>query len=151
MPAIEARDLTKLFQYHQKEPGLTGSIRALFQRRTLERVAVDGVSFAVEPGEIVGFLGPNGAGKTTTLKMLCGLLYPTRGQARVLGHEPVRREHAFLRRIALVTGQRGMLWWDIPAMEALLVQRDLYAVPAPEFARTLAELAELLEVEQLLR
>ncbi|HEY3109753.1 MAG TPA: ATP-binding cassette domain-containing protein [Chloroflexota bacterium] len=151
MPIIAATDLTKIYRYHQKEPGLRGSLASLLRRRTLERIAVDGVSFRIEPGEIVGFLGPNGAGTTTTLKMLSGLLYPSRGQARVLGYEPVRREHPFLRRIALVTGQRGMLWWDIPAMEALLVQRDLYAVPGPEFRRSLAELAEMLEVEQLLR
>src|SRR3989442_13099916 len=129
VPVIAATDLTKIYRYHQKEPGLRGSLASLLRRRTLERVAVDGVTFRIEPGEIVGFLGPNGAGKTTTLKMLSGLLYPSRGQAWVLGHEPVKREHPFLRRIALVTGQRGMLWWDIPAMEALPVQRDLYAVP----------------------
>src|SRR5919201_4803168 len=151
MPAIEARDLTKLFQYHQKEPGLTGSIRALFQRRTLERVAGDGVSFAVEPGEFVGFLGPNGAGKTTTLKMLCGLLYPSRGEARVLGHEPSRREHAFLRQIALVMGQKGMLWWDLPAIEMLLVQQYLYSLPDRQFRRSLDELSQMLEVGHLLK
>ncbi|HEV8638451.1 MAG TPA: ATP-binding cassette domain-containing protein [Chloroflexota bacterium] len=150
MPSIEAHDLAKLFQYHQKEPGLAGSIRALFHRQTLERVAVDGVSFAVEPGEFVGFLGPNGAGKTTTLKMLCGLLHPSRGEARVLGHVPSRREHAFLRQIALVMGQKGMLWWDLPAIEMLLVQQDLYGLPDREFRRSLDELAEMLEVGHLL-
>jgi ABC-2 type transport system ATP-binding protein len=149
--AIAATDLTRVYRYHQKEPGLRGSLLGLLRRRALERTAVDDVSFTIEPGEIVGFLGPNGAGKTTTLKMLAGLLYPSRGQVRVLGHEPVRREHAFLRRIALVTGQRGMLWWDIPAMEALLVQRDLYSIPGPAFDRGLAELADMLEVEHLLR
>src|SRR5262245_32683256 len=151
MPIVEARELTKLFRYHQKEPGLTGSIRALFRRQTLERVAVEGVSFAVEPGEFVGFLGPNGAGKTTTLKMLCGLLYPSRGEARVLGHLPSRREHAFLRQIALVMGQKGMLWWDLPAIEMLLVQQDLYGLPDEEFRRSLDDLAEMLQVGHLLR
>ncbi|HEY3078356.1 MAG TPA: ATP-binding cassette domain-containing protein [Chloroflexota bacterium] len=151
MPVVEARDLTKLFRYHEKEPGLAGSVRSLFRRRTLERVAVDGVSFAVEPGEFVGFLGPNGAGKTTTLKMLSGLLHPSRGEARVLGHVPARREHAFLRQIAFVMGQKGMLWWDLPAIEMLLVQQDLYGLPEGEFRRGLAELAEMLEVGHLLK
>jgi len=123
VPAVEADDLTRSFRYHQKEPGLSGSLRALFRREWHEKVAVDGVSFAIEPGEVVGFLGPNGAGKTTTLKMLCGLLHPTRGRAGVLGHRPERREHAFLRRIALVLGQKSMLWQDIPALELFLVQQ----------------------------
>src|SRR5690349_16264516 len=98
-PAIQAAALSKTYTYHQKAPGLRGSLQSLIRRRTLQRTAVDAVSFAIQPGEIVGFLGPNGAGKTTTLKMLCGLLYPSGGQATVLGCTPFRREHAFLRRI----------------------------------------------------
>jgi ABC-2 type transport system ATP-binding protein len=150
MPVVEARDLTRHFAYHQKEPGLAGSVRALFRRRTLERVALEGLSFALEPGEFVGFLGPNGAGKTTTLKLLAGLLHPTRGEARVLGHVPHRREHAFLRQIALVMGQKGMLWWDLPAIDMLLVQQDLYGLPDAAFRRSLDELAGMLEVADLL-
>ena len=151
MPAIEARGLVKSFRYHEKAPGLRGSIEALFKREWQEKVAVDGVTFSIEPGEVVGFLGPNGAGKTTTLKMLCGLLYPTRGEACVLGHVPVRREHAFLRRIALVLGQKGMLWQDIPALELFLVQQDVYGLSDREFRRSLDELSEMLEVGHLLR
>ena len=151
MPAVEARDLTKSFRFHQKEPGLAGSLKALVRREWQEKVAVDGVTFSIEPGEVVGFLGPNGAGKTTTLKMLCGLLYPTRGEASVLGHLPVRREHAFLRRISLVLGQRGMLWNDIPALELFLVQQEVYGLPDATFRRSLDELSEMLEVGHLLR
>ena len=90
------------------------------------------MSFAIEPGEIVGFLGPNGAGKTTTLKMLSGLLHPTSGSARVLGHEPWKRERAYLQRITLVMGNRNQLQWDLPAIDSFeLTPRR---VPAP--ART---------------
>jgi ABC-2 type transport system ATP-binding protein len=149
--AVEADDLTKSFRFHQKEPGLGGSLRALVRREWQEKVAVADLSFAIEPGEVVGFLGPNGAGKTTTLKMLCGLLYPTRGEASVLGHVPVRREHAFLRRIALVLGQKGMLWNDIPALELFLVQQDVYGMSERDFRRSLDELSEMLEVGHLLR
>jgi ABC-2 type transport system ATP-binding protein len=149
--AIEVRGLTKTYRYHRKEPGLRGSVRALFRRRVRETRAVEGVSFAVRPGEVVGFLGPNGAGKTTILKVLCGLLHPSAGAVAVLGHTPHRREAAFLRRISLLTGQRSMLWRDLPALDTLRLHKVMYGVPEPAFRRTVAELAELLEVGPLLR
>lgn len=151
MTAIEVADLQKTYRFHRKEPGLLGSLRSLVRRQTLETRAVDGVSFAIEAGEIVGFLGPNGAGKTTTLKMLCGLLYPSGGSATVLGYTPSRREHTFLRSIALVMGQKNMLWWDIPAYETLLLHKELYRIPEADFRRTVDVLADMLEVGDLLR
>src|SRR3712207_656441 len=99
MSAITVVELSKTYRYHHKEPGLLGSIKSLVRRQTLEKRAVDRISFGIERGEMVGFLGPNGAGKTTTLKMLCGLLYPSGGSATVLGHIPSGREPAFLRQI----------------------------------------------------
>ena len=151
MPAIVAEHLGKTYQYHHKEPGLGGSLRSLLRRQTLERRAVDDVSFQIESGEIVGFLGPNGAGKTTTLKMLCGLLYPSAGATSVLGYTPSRRQHAFLSRIALVMGQKNMLAWDLPAMETLLLHKEIYSLPDAEFRRSVDELAEMLDVGQHLR
>jgi ABC-2 type transport system ATP-binding protein len=151
MPAIDVHELTKTFRYHQKEPGLRGSLRSLVHRETLERVAVDAVSFRIDRGEIVGFLGPNGAGKTTTLKMLCGLLFPTSGSVSVLGYTPFKRQPAFLERIALVMGQKTMLAWDIPAMETLLLQREMYGMSGPAFDASLSELSEMLDVQHLLR
>jgi ABC-2 type transport system ATP-binding protein len=151
MPAVEVHRLSKTFRFHHKEPGLRGSLRSLFHRETLERLAVDAVSFCIEQGEIVGFLGPNGAGKTTTLKMLCGLLLPTSGSARVLGYTPFRRDAAFLESIALVMGQKTMLTWDIPAMETFLLQREMYGMSGPAFRASLEELATMLDVTHLLR
>lgn len=151
MPAIIVTDLAKRYRYHQKAPGLRGSLDSLFRRQTLEKVAVAGISFGIEAGEVVGFLGANGAGKTTTLKMLCGLLYPSAGDVRVLGHIPVQREATFLRQISLVMGQKNMLWWDIPALETLLLHKEMYAIPDAQFRRTLDDLAELLDVGPLLR
>jgi ABC-2 type transport system ATP-binding protein len=150
MAAIDVACLSKTYTYHHKAPGLRGSLESLFRRRTLERHAVERVTFSVEPGEIVGFLGPNGAGKTTTIKMLCGLLYPTSGEARVLGYLPQRRDHAFLRRIALVMGQKTLLWPDLPAMEMLLVHKELYGLSTLDFRRNLDELVTLLGVSKLL-
>ena len=150
-PAIAVTHLAKTYRYHRKEPGLRGSLASLLRRKTLETRAVDGISFTIQPGEIVGFLGPNGAGKTTTLKMLCGLLNPSGGSATVLGYTPARREPAFLRRIALVMGQKNMLWWDIPAMETLLMHKEMYRLADADFRRTVDDLADLLEVGHLLR
>ena len=151
MPAIDVADLRKTYRFHQKAPGLRGSLDSLFRRRTLEKVAVAGVSFTIAEGEIVGFLGANGAGKTTMLKMLCGLLYPSAGTARVLGHVPFRREHDFLRQISLVMGQKNMLVWDIPAMETLLLHKEMYNISQADFRRNVEQLAEILEVTELLR
>jgi ABC-2 type transport system ATP-binding protein len=109
------------------------------------------VSFTIEPGEMVAFLGPNGAGKTTTLKMLSGLIYPTRGTARVLGFVPWQRADAFRRRFALVMGQKNQLWWDLPAADSFQLHREIYSIPAADFNRTLGELTELLDVGKLTR
>src|SRR5262249_49246704 len=115
---IEVHALAKHFRVHRREPGLAASLRSVVRRDYVSVRAVDGVSFNVAAGEVVGFLGPNGAGKTTTLKCLTGLLHPTAGTVRVLGHTPERREHAFLRQISLVMGQRNSLFWDLPAADA---------------------------------
>ncbi|MEV0289300.1 MULTISPECIES: ATP-binding cassette domain-containing protein [unclassified Kribbella] len=149
-PVIAARDLTKTYTFHQQGAGLGGAIKSLVRRKYETRLAVDAVSFSIERGEVVGLLGPNGAGKTTTLKMLSGLLYTTSGELQVLGCRPSDRKYDYLRRIALVMGQKTMLWWDVPAMESLLLHRDMYGLPAAEFERNVAELAELLDVQDLL-
>ena len=100
MLAIDVQRLTKTYVVPEREGGLGAALRSVVRRRTRAVEAVAGVSFALQPGEFVGFVGPNGAGKTTTLKMLSGLLFPTAGRAQVLGHVPQKRERAFLRRIA---------------------------------------------------
>ena len=113
--------------------------------------AVDDVSFSIEGGERVGFLGPNGAGKTTTLKVLAGLLHPTRGEVRVLGVDPRTRPADFLRSIMLVTGQKQQLLWDLPPVETFELNRAIYDVASADYARTLDELVTLLRLEDLLR
>src|SRR5438046_6596071 len=117
MPIIEAHGLTKTYRVFQKKEGLLGALRGLYKREYKEVRAVDGISFSIEPGEMVAFLGPNGAGKTTTLKMLSGLIYPTSGTAQVLGFVPWDRADAFRRRFALVMGQKNQLSWDLPAAD----------------------------------
>ena len=112
---------------------------------------MDGISFDLVPGEVVGFLGPNGAGKTTTLKMLSGLLHPTAGEVTVLGYVPWRRDRAFLRQITLVMGQRNQLVWDIPAIDSFELNRAIYRIPTLDYVQTLNELTELLDLGPLLR
>jgi ABC-2 type transport system ATP-binding protein len=113
--------------------------------------AVQNVSFEIQPGEVVGFLGPNGAGKTTTLKILSGLLHPTGGDARVLGHTPWELRSAYLRSMTLVMGQRSRLAWDIPAADSFLLNQAIYRIPEDEYQRTLKELDELLELEPIMK
>lgn len=151
MAIIEAEGLTKTYRVFQKKDGLLGAFRGLYHREYKEVRAVDGVSFSIEPGEMVAFLGPNGAGKTTTLKMLSGLIYPTSGAAEVLGFVPWLRADAFRRRFALVMGQKNQLWWDLPAADSFQLHREIYSLPAAEFQKTLTELTEILGVETLTR
>src|SRR5947209_13479502 len=151
MPIIEAKDLTKTYRVVQKKPGLGGALRSLGRREYTQVHAVAGVSFAIEPGEMVAFLGPNGAGKTTTLKMLAGLIYPTRGAARVLGFVPWDRADAFRRRFALVMGQKNQLWWDLPAADSFQLHREIYSLPTDQFQRTVGELTEMFQVADLVR
>ncbi len=150
MPAIEVSKLTKAFRTYKKQPGFSGAVKGLFRRKYEQTVAVNDVSFKIEPGELVGFLGPNGAGKTTTLKMLAGLLYPTSGSAKVLGHTPWERHDDYRRQFALVLGQKNQLWWDLPARESLELNAKIYGIPKERFERTVGEMTELLGVKEKL-
>jgi ABC-2 type transport system ATP-binding protein len=149
--AVHVHDLRKTYIVTARGAGVQAALRSLVHRETETIRAVDGISFDLAPGEIVGFLGPNGAGKTTTLKMLSGLLHPTGGELTVLGHVPWKRERAFLRQITLVMGQRNQLVWDIPALDSYELNRAIYRIPASDFRRMLDELTELLDIGPLLR
>ena len=148
--AIHLENLGKTYVVPVRESGLAAAIKSLVVRKTRQVEAVKRISFAVEPGEIVGFLGPNGAGKTTTLKMLSGLLHPSEGQVQVLGHTPFNRERRYLRQITLVMGNRNQLLWDIPVMDSLERNRAIYRLSRSEFHATVDELSELLDLRELL-
>ncbi len=149
--AVHVDGLEKVFDVPEREPGLLAATKSLVRRKTRAVRAVDRISFGIAPGEIVGFLGPNGAGKTTTLKMLSGLLYPTGGEAHVLGHVPSKREKDFLRRITLVMGNRNQLQWDLPALDSFELNRAIYRIPREDFTPLRDELIELLDVGDLVR
>lgn len=143
---IELEALSKRFRVHERDAGLGAALVALVRRRHVEVEAVRELSFRVPRGQRVGFLGPNGAGKTTTLKLLAGLLHPSSGRARVLGFEPARRRPAFLRRIALVMGQKRQLSWDLPPVDTFELNRVVYDVARPDYDARLAEMVELLDL-----
>ena len=149
-PIVHIQGLSKTYSVNQQEAGATATYSGILRRKKIEVSAVDDISFNMAPSEIVGFLGPNGAGKTTTLKMLSGLLYPTKGTATVLGHIPWKREKSFLRQITLVMGQRNQLIWDIPSIHSFELNRVIYRIPLDDYQRILKELTELLELGPLL-
>jgi ABC-2 type transport system ATP-binding protein len=150
-PIIAVADLRKIFRVPVREAGLRSALRGFVRREHRDVPAVDGISFEIAPGEVVGFLGPNGAGKTTTLKMLSGLLYPTSGEVRVLGHVPSRRESAFLRQITMVMGNRNQLQWDLPALDSYELLRAIYRLHPDDFRRTRDEFIELLDLGEIVR
>ena len=146
---ISVADLSKHYKVPERQGGLKAAVVSLFNRKYRAVKAVDRISFAIEPGEVVGFLGPNGAGKTTTLKILSGLLHPTSGQVNVLGFEPAKRSHAYLRQVALVMGNRNQLSWDLPAIDSFELQRAIYGIPVSEFKKTRDDFIDLLELNNL--
>jgi ABC-2 type transport system ATP-binding protein len=149
--AIAAEGLTKQYWFFEKEAGFAGSLRTLFSGRKVFVDAVRGIRMDVRVGETVGFIGPNGAGKTTTLKMLAGILHPTAGRVEVAGHVPSRREKDFLKSIALITGQRNRLFWDLPAEEYFEFCRVVYEIPEAVFRRNRERLVELAEIGDILK
>ncbi len=149
-PHIVVTDLRKVYRVPEREAGLGAAIGSLFRRRYQDVLAVDAITFTVQPGEMVGLIGPNGAGKTTTLKMLCGLLHPSSGEARVAGFVPWQREHAYLRRISMVLGNKSQMLWDIPPLDSFRVLSEIYRVPPAEFQQTRDELIDLLEMQSII-
>ncbi len=147
---IKVESLSKSFTYYKKEVGIKNSLKNLLHRDKLIKNAVNNISFEIEEGEVIGFLGPNGAGKTTTLKMLSGILYPTSGNATVMGYVPWERKKEFKMKFSIVMGQKNQLWWDLPACESLHLNKYIYELDDKTFQDTLDELVELLDVKDLL-
>lgn len=150
-PAMLVQGLTKDYTYYEKEEGLRGSLRALFQRKKLSRRAVADFTFTLEEAGIVGLMGPNGAGKTTLIKMLAGILQPTAGSARVLGFDPSRPVDAYKKQFALVMGQKSQLWWDLPATDTFLLNQAIYEITEADFRQRLGSYSAMFGVNELLK
>lgn len=151
MTVISVNNLSKQFTYYTKDVGLKNSFKNLFHREKLIKDAVNNLSFDIEEGEIVGFLGPNGAGKTTTLKMLSGILFPSSGNAHVLGFTPWERKNEFKKMFSIIMGQKNQLWWDLPALESFELNKSIYEIEDKDYNKTINELSELLDVKEQLK
>ncbi len=147
---IRVNDLSRTFIVQEKDPGLKGMIRSLFNPRYKTVTAVDAMDFHIRKGEIVGYLGPNGAGKSTTIKMMTGILQPSGGRCSVNGLDPFTDRMAHARGIGVVFGQRTQLWWDLPLSETYGILREIYEIPQAEYDERLAFLKEVLEIDQFM-
>ncbi|MET9673367.1 ATP-binding cassette domain-containing protein [Streptomyces sp. NPDC006482] len=155
MPFIELESLEKVFTVRRRA--------GLLRRERREVRAVDGISFTVERGEMVGYIGPNGAGKSTTIKMLTGILTPSGGRLRVAGIDPSpssrlrssrggpnRERTRLAQRIGVVFGQRTTLWWDLPLKDSYRLMHRMYRIPDARYRENLDRCVELLELGELL-
>jgi ABC-2 type transport system ATP-binding protein len=151
MSAISAENLAKVYRIPQKDPGVRGALKALVRPRYTDKVAVAGISFQIEPGEVVGYIGVNGAGKSTTIKMLTGILAPSGGTVRVLGRDPHRERVANARNIGVVFGQRTQMWWDLALHESLRLIAKIYEIPEERYQALLGRFAVTLELDELMK
>lgn len=150
MPAIHVENLVKVFETRRKTAGFAGSLRAMFRPEKIPVNAVSGISFEMEPGELLGFIGPNGAGKSTTIKMLTGILHPTSGQAKVLGYVPWKDRRQLAYQIGTVFGQRPQLWYHLPAMDTFQLFAKIYEQEDAAIRKRIIFLSEAFEIEHLL-
>ena len=150
MSQIIVENLVKRFRIAERDAGIVGALRGVVHRRYHTIDALDGVSFSIAPGELVGYIGPNGAGKSTTIKIISGILVPDSGRCEILGRVPWRERQEHVRDIGVVFGQRTQLWWDLPVIESFDLLRDIYRVPRTEYARNRDEFIETLDLKPLL-
>lgn len=150
MSHIIVENLSKTFHIAQRQPGVWGALRGVVRRAYRQIAALDGISFAIAPGELVGYIGPNGAGKSTTVKVLSGILVPDAGRCEILGRVPWKERVSHVAQIGVVFGQRTQLWWDLPVVESFDLLRDIYRVDPRQYGQTRDELIALLALEDLL-
>lgn len=150
MPQIVVEDLVKTFRVSERAPGVWGAVRGLVRRKHRTVRALDGISFTLDAGELVGYIGPNGAGKSTTVKILAGILVPDGGRCEIFGRVPWKERIGHVAGIGVVFGQRTQLWWDLPVADSFELLRDIYRVPQARHAALRDELIALLNLEPLL-
>ena len=150
MSIIRVADLVMEFSRPKRVEGWFSGPRTMLTRKRVLNRAVDGISFEIQPGELVGYLGSNGAGKSTTIKVLTGILVPTSGVVEVAGRTPWRDRKRNAKLIGVVFGQRSQLWWDLPLRDSLQTIARLYDVPRSEFVKRQKHLIDLLDMGSFL-
>ena len=145
---IEVKHVVKDFVSHKKYPGLRGAIKGLFSNEKVVKKAVDDMSFTIKDGEIVGYIGSNGAGKSTTIKMMTGILNPTKGECLINGVNPSKNRKENAQNIGVVFGQRTQLWWDLPLSESFTILKEIYDVSDEDYKQRMEFLNEVLELPE---
>lgn len=150
MPPIVVENLVKTFRVAKRTPGIGGAFASLVKRQHRIVHALNGVSFTLHQGDLLGYIGPNGAGKSTTVKILSGILVPDSGRVEVLGKTPWKNRVETVREIGVVFGQRTQLWWDLPVIESFDLLRDIYRISETDYRRVRDEMIGLLDLNSLL-
>ena len=148
---IEVKDLKKNFIKYEKEPGFWGMLKGLFNVKKVVKKAVDGISFSIDEGEIVGYIGANGAGKSTTIKILTGILTPTSGTVTVNGVVPYKDRVKNAYNIGVVFGQRTQLWWDLPLNESFSILKEIYNVSDEDYKKRLEFFDRVLGINEFIK
>lgn len=148
---IQLHGISKSFKVAQRPSGMRHAVKALFRREYRIVEALQDISFAIAPGEIVGYIGPNGAGKSTTIKVMSGILVPDGGSCTIMGYTPWQERAEYVKRIGVVFGQRSQLWWDVPVIDSFELLRDIYRIPPGDYRSTLALLTDALDLNAILQ
>lgn len=149
-PIIELRGISKTFKVAKRKSGFRQALKALVKREYIHVEALREISFAIQPGEIVGYIGPNGAGKSTTIKVMSGILVPDAGSCSIMGFTPWEDRVHYVRNIGVVFGQRSQLWWDVPVIDSFELLKEIYAIPEHTYRENLDMLTETLQLTDLL-
>jgi ABC-2 type transport system ATP-binding protein len=151
MNLIELRDVKKEFKVYEQQQGFRNVMKSFFKREEKIVHAVNGLSFNIEEGELVGFIGKNGAGKSTTIKMMSGILYPTSGEIFVDGIRPYENRKQNAMNIGVIFGQRARLFWDLPMQDSFELYKEMYRIDRDKFQKNVRELIELFDMGEFLK
>lgn len=150
MSQITVENLRKTFKVNRRQSGFLNSVKGFAHRQTITVNALNGISFNLEEGELVGYIGPNGAGKSTTIKIMSGILTPDSGKCEIMGRTPWKHRIEHVRRIGVVFGQRTQLWWDVPVGDSFDLLKDIYKIPLQQYQKTRDELIESLRLQTII-